>query len=602
MTADFARLFHHDGSALYLSNPAPTLGESVIVKLQGPKDRLVERVFLRSVYDGEPKIVEARPVSAGSQTWWEAELVVRNPRTHYRWLLQGGSAGYGWLNAHGFVPHDVSDMHDFAVSACPSPPAWLEDAVVYQIFPDRFASSGVMRPAPSWAVPRRWGQHPEGRSPNTGVEFFGGDLDGIAEHLDYLEDLGVNVVYMTPFFPANSTHRYDATTFDHVDPLLGGDEALTRLITAAHARGMKVMGDITLNHCGRNHDWFLEAVKGNLQYREFFTFDKSLPHGYECWLGVASLPKFNFNSQALIEKLITAEDSVIRRWLRFGLDGWRVDVANMAGRQADLDLTHHIARLTRQAVASEGPDKALIAEHFHDSGIDLDGSGWHGGMNYAAFMNPVWTWLRCDDYEGTWHGIPIAPPQQTGERAVSALRSFASRMPWRSYQFSWPLLGSHDTARIRTISGSQERHRVAATLLMTTPGTPMIFAGDEIGAQGKWGEDSRTCFPWEDEGQWDTAIHADYKALISLRRSSDALARGGLRWIHVGVDLLVFLRESRSERVLVVVSRNAVNEKVALSDLGVTRCETIFGGGVNYLDGTLSVSFTTPGVAVCVLR
>lgn len=602
MHVDYGKYFHHDGSALYLSDESPELGKSVTVKLRGPHEKLVDRVFLRSVYDGEPKISEAKPIVRGDETWWESELPVRNPRTHYRWLLQGGDVGFGWLNANGFISHDVSDMHDFAVSATPTPPTWLESSVVYQIFPDRFATSGQRRDLPAWAVPRTWGTHPEGRSVNTGVEFFGGDLDGVRERLDYLEDLGVNVIYMTPFFPANSTHRYDATTFDHVDPLLGGDQALSRLIEAAHTRGMKVMGDITLNHCGRNHDWFLEAVNGNAQYRDFFTFDPSLPHGYECWLGVASLPKFNFTSNALIERLITDEQSVIRRWLRFGLDGWRVDVANMAGRQADLDMTHLLARLTREAVAKEGADKALIAEHFHDAGVDLDGTGWHGGMNYAAFMNPIWTWLRADSYQGTWHGIPIPPPTQTATHAVAALRSFSSRMPWRSYRFSWPLLGSHDTARVRTICAGPERQRVAAALLMTLPGTPMIFAGDEIGAEGSWGEDSRTCFPWDDETAWDAHMRSDYQTLIQLRRSSDALARGGLRWIHQGEDLLVFLRESASQRLLIAASRGPVQENVLIPRPAFKGAEIVFGDAIDLTGDKAIVEFERAGVAICELR
>lgn len=597
---DLSLRCHHDGSSRFISNTSPKLGETITVRLLVEDASLVDRVFLRSVYDGEPRVVEATAEKIGSQVWWSAELPVRNPRTHYRWLLHGGDVGYAWLTAAGLIGHDLPDANDFAIAAYEMPPDWLRSSVVYQIFPDRFASSGAMRDVPAWAVPRPWGQHPEGRSPNTGVEYFGGDLDGITAHLDHLQELGVNVVYMTPFFPANSTHRYDATTFDHVDPLLGGDEALKRLIDAAHSRGMKVMGDITLNHCGRNHEWFLAAQAGDAQYRDYFTFDSSLPHGYECWLGVASLPKFNFRNQELLERLITSKDSVIRRWLRFGLDGWRVDVANMAGRQGDADFTHELARLTRQAVAAEGADKALIAEHFHDAGADLDGSGWHGGMNYAAFMNPVWTWLRGDGFEGTWHGIPIPIPRKSGGEAVKALRSFASRMPWRSYEFSWPLLGSHDTARVRTVTGSAAGQKVAATLLMTLPGTPMIFAGDEIGAQGKWGEDSRTCFPWESRDSWDEQTLSTYRELISLRRSASALTDGGLRWVHIADDLLIYLRESESQRILVAVSRSAAQSEIELAN--VTTLEPLFGDSVTLKSNSLSISFTEPGAFVCALH
>ena len=139
-------------------------------------------------------------------------------------------------------------------------PAWHLSSVVYEIFPDRFATSGLGVDAPDWAVPRGWNELPTGRGPNTPRELFGGDLRGIEQRLDYIEQLGVNALYLTPIFPASSTHRYDATSFDRVDPLLGGDEALRSLLAAAHSRGVRVLGDLTTNHTGNAHEWFVEAL------------------------------------------------------------------------------------------------------------------------------------------------------------------------------------------------------------------------------------------------------------------------------------------------------------------------------------------------------
>ena len=134
---------------------------------------------------------------------------------------------------------------------------------MYEIFPDRFASSGLDVDAPDWAVRRDWDGLPTGRGPETPLELFGGDLRGVERHLDHVESLGANVIYLTPFFPAGSTHRYDATTFDQVDPLLGGDEALASLARAAAGRGIRLVGDLTLNHTGRSHEWFLAALAGS---------------------------------------------------------------------------------------------------------------------------------------------------------------------------------------------------------------------------------------------------------------------------------------------------------------------------------------------------
>ena len=498
MTID-CNWIHHDGSAQYVENSAPLPGDEVSIRVRVPRALTPERVWVRTIHDGEPKMVVAQIVEENDhEVWWQAQLPILNARSHYRWGFSGGNVGYGWLTAAGWVEHDVTDAFDFAISTAPLPPAWASTAVVYQIYPDRFASSGARYELPEWAVPREWDQHPEGRSKNTPHEYFGGDLPGVATHLDHLEKLGANVVYFTPFFPAGSTHRYDASTFRHVDPLLGGDEGLIELVNAAHARGMRVMGDITLNHSGVTHEWFVAASEGHPVYSTYYTFNPSYPYGYASWLGVRSLPKFNYESEALKQELISDHNSVIRMWLRqpFNLDGWRVDVANMTGRQGAMERNDEAAELTRLAMAEEGDDKLLIAEHFHDAGPDLDGHGWHGAMNYSAFMKPVWNWLVHESFAHEFLGTPTNVPQISADQMVRTIRSFSSRMPWRSYLTSWSLLGSHDTARIRSVVG-QERHHVAAGLLMTLPGTPMIFAGDEVGlaeradADGESGDDVR---------------------------------------------------------------------------------------------------------------
>ena len=594
-----SKWIHHDGSALYVSELAPNPGDEVEIRIRISNDVQPEQVVVRTVHDGEPRVVEASVDSKNEiETWWVAHLPILNRRSHYRWGLAGGNVGYGWLNAEGWFPFDVSDASDFALSTAELPPQWAKSAVVYQVFPDRFAKSGKVTSAPEWVVPRDWDAHPEGRSPNTPKEWFGGDLWGAADRLSHLEELGANVIYFTPFFPGKSTHRYDASTFEQVDPLLGGDEAFVHLCESAHNRNIRVKGDITLNHSGVEHEWFLKALEGHPIFSDFYTFNPSFQHGYASWLGVKSLPKFNYKSDVLKEHLISEHDSIIRKWLRppFNMDGWRVDVANMSGRQGELDMTHDVARITRHAMEDEGEDKLLIAEHFHDAGPDLDGDGWHGSMNYAAFMKPVWNWLVSENYEGKWLGLPTQVPSFTGENMVKSIKSFSSRMPWRSYLYSWSLLDSHDTARIRSVTG-RDRHHVAATMLMTLPGTPMIFQGDEIGAEGLWGEDARTTFPWEKTDKWDMETFELYKNLINLRKSNSALIEGGLRWVHISDDLICYLRETENDRVLVAVSRKEVNNVVIeLKKAAVNSVEQLLGDAVLSAEGNLSISGAGIGI------
>ena len=492
---------HHDGSPLYVSSLAPALGDTLTLRLRTHRDQQPQTVVLRTVRDGEPQAVVAEAQApVGVDVWWVATIVVRNIETHYRWLVVGGAHDFAWLTAGGLLDFDVPDATDFVVTATEAPPEWSHEAVVYQVFPDRFARSmadddALAQPPvgaelPEWAVPRAWTDTPEGRSPNTPREYFGGDLDGVRQHLDHVSALGASVLYMTPVFPAASTHRYDASSFSSVDPLLGGDAALLALVEAAHAEGIRVIGDITLNHCGREHEWFIRAQDPQASEREFFRFDPELRHGYECWFNVPTLPKFDHTSSLLRDTLVTSDDAPVRTWLRgsSGLDGWRVDVANMAGRMGSIDVTHEFAKDVRAAMALERDDALLVAEHGHDASGDLLGDGWHGTMNYAGFTRQVWCWLRSPDFHETFLGLPVEVPVVTGEQAVASLRAFHARIPWRSLITSWNILSSHDTARIRSVVGTHDRQVAALALAVGLPGVPMVFAGDEIGATGLWGE------------------------------------------------------------------------------------------------------------------
>ena len=173
-------------------------------------------------------------------------------------------------------------------------------------------------------------------------------------------------------------------------------------------------------------------------------------------------------------------------------------------------------------------------------------------MNYAGFLRPAWTWLRgarVPSSSAFW-GIPVGLPTLPGTASVATMRAFRAGLPWESVLHSWTLLDSHDTARFRTVAGSRERQLVGIGLQLTTPGVPMIFAGDEIGLEGDWGEDARRTMPWEHPETWDTELLEAYRGLIALRRGSDALARGGIRYAHVGADAIAYLRETAGERLL----------------------------------------------------
>jgi alpha-glucosidase len=240
------------------------------------------------------------------------------------------------------------------------------------------------------------------------------------------------------------------------------------------------------------------------------------------------------------------------------VDGWRIDVANMTGRLGDLDVAHDVARTARATAEALRADPLVIAEHNHDATGDVDGDGWHGTMNYSGFSWPVWSWLRDPDSPALPFGRPVQVPRRTGPEVVATFRDWLGSLGWRATATSWNILGSHDSARIRTLVGGDAAvHRVAAGLQFTLPGVPMVFAGDEIGLEGVIGEDSRRPMPWHRPEAWDRTTLAAYGALSALRREHVALRRGGLRWAHVDDDVIAWLREHPGQTVLVVARRAA---------------------------------------------
>lgn len=615
---------HHDGSPLYVSNLAPELGEAVTVRLRVPTGYgPLTAVRTRSNPDHEPEWTDAAPLgSADGWDWWEASVTVRNRRHGYRWLLVHEDGIIEWLNQTGLHRIETLDAEDFALVANPAPPAWLFDSVMYQIFPDRFARSAQAdaRPTPDWAIPANWDDPVDPVLPGRSQQFYGGDLDGIVEHLDHLVELGVNLLYLTPVFPAASNHRYDASSFDRVDPLLGGDDAFVRLVQAAHERGIRVIGDLTSNHSGDRHEWFQSAFgHPGAPEEDFYYFTNDDTTEYESWLGTPTLPKFNWASEELRRRFISGPDSVVAKWLKppFNTDGWRIDVANMTGRFGDIDLNAEVRQLLRQTMEQVDPDTILLAETTNDAASDLQGDGWHGAMTYPSFTRPLWGWLceptgepyltaEGDQRTEPWFfGQPIGGmPRYTAKQFADAVVRFTGSIPWRVRLGNMQALDTHDTGRFAT-HAAPGTIPVAVGLSLTLPGVPVLFAGDEFGLVGVDGEMSRTPMPWGTEEEPDAAARlALYRELIRLRREHPVLGAGGLRWVHVDDAGLVFVRESADESVLVLASRGDVDVSLPAEAIpGAADAAALFGEAALAIadDGSVRLSAAGPAFAAWAL-
>ena len=557
---------HHDGSARYVSPTDPQPGETVTLRLRHAPDLPIERLLLRSAPDGEQLFTAMHPEAfqpGDACRWWQVQLRVNMPLTGYRFLLLVAGQAW-WYNAAGLHADNPLDDQDFRLLAGYQAPQWVRQAVFYQVFPDRFADGdpnltvrdGEYKYRGLPARSRRWGEQPaSGRQAM--VEFFGGDLPGLTAHLDTIADLGANAIYLNPVFSALSNHRYDVIDYENVDPHLGGNPALVALRQKADALGLRYILDIVPNHCGVMHPWFQAALADpNAPSAEYFTIRKR-PDDYEAWLGVPTLPKLNYRSQALRQVMYAGPQAVFRRWLRppYAADGWRIDVANMLARQGADQLGAEVGQGIRQAVKAENPQAYLLGENFFDASSQLQGDMWDAVMNYAGFSIPLWYWLSGFKVYVRGDDRPTAAAPITTHALVETWQAHRAAIPWAIACQQFNLLGSHDTPRMTSLLGNNPSLvRLAIALMFTYPGVPCIYYGDEIGLGRQGGESSRQCMNW-DENNWDHDLRSYYQALARLRRSAPALIEGGFQLLLADADTLAFQRDSAAQTLLVIAHR-----------------------------------------------
>ena len=405
-------------------------------------------------------------------------------------------------------------------------PDWVRDAVFYQIFPDRFCNGDhAIDPVGT----RPWNELPTRQS------IFGGDLIGITEKLDYIQGLGANALYLTPIFTSPSNHKYDTIDYFAVDPAFGGNSALRRLVSALHARGMRIILDGVFNHCSNRHPFFLDAAaRGeDSTYWDWFTIDgrsvESEPEpNYACWAGVRTMPEWNHANFKVHEYLL----SVVRHWIReYDIDGWRLDTTDYLPPDFVKDI-RSVAKEEKEDAYVVGEVMGLATSWFKHGALD-------GVMHYR-----LWDGLVSFFARGDWN----AP--QFADFVRSIWRSYPNDANYSSYT----LLGSHDKPRFLSLcNGDKSMFILASSFLFTFPGAPAIYYGDEIGMEGREDPDCRRAFPW-DEAEWDMDILEAFRHLVHLRRQELALRRGSIEFIAARGRFLAIKRVLRDEEIIVAIN------------------------------------------------
>ena len=427
-------------------------------------------------------------------------------------------------------------------------PDWVKHAVFYQIFPDRFAKTqepdGNLLYNPQWEA---W------EAPPTLQGYKGGDLWGVIEQLDYIQDLGINAIYFTPIFQSACNHRYHTHDYYQVDPILGGNAAFRELLHAARQHNIKVVLDGVFNHASRGFFFFNDILENgpHSPWVDWFriegwplaAYTGDLPANYVGWVGNRALPVFNHDNPEVQEYIMR----IAEYWLKVGIDGWRLDVPFEI-------KTPGFWQEFRKRVKAINPEAYIVGEVWGDSRQWLDGTQFDGVMNYL-FTGPTIAFTAGDrlmlehvqgrDYE-------VYPALSAAEYA-SKIQELLQLYPWEIQLTQLNLLASHDTARLLTIAGGDIASvELATLLLMTFPGPPSIYYGDEVGLPGGLDPDSRRGFPRHEN--WNQDILKTHRELIALRHRYSCLHTGDYQVLFADEDIYVFARTLDMEEVIVAVN------------------------------------------------
>ena len=613
-----------DESPLFRSPCEPDPGDSVTIRIRVAKDTASRIILLL-----DSLVCGIRMTKANSDSffdYYEGAVVCNHQEIIYRFVIESVE---GVLIAYDkcgprIVDNrnpDFNPAYSFRFIPGFHVPAWARGAVQYQIFTDRFCNGD-----PSNDVTDNEYYYTDGHSmhvadwdaPPSDTDFrcfYGGDIQGIIDKLDYLQDLGIQVLYLNPIFVSPSSHKYDCQDYEHIDPHFGviiddtdhtmqsweqhngyapkyirrvtslenlekSDILFASLCQKLHERGMRIILDGVFNHCGSFNKWmdhegiylgrpgFEPGAFQSAQspYRSYFHFnDSGNSHSpfYEGWWGYSTLPKLNYEDSPELQEEIL---HIVEKWLSppYSIDGWRLDVAADLGHSAEFN--HRFWREFRARVKSVNPDALIIAEHYGDPSPWFNGLEWDSVMNYDAFMEPVTWFLTGMEKHSDSRRDDL---YQNGPAFFGIMKEKMARFSWPSLMCAMNELSNHDHSRFLTRTnrmvgrittlGSDAAgaglnkgvFREAVTIQMSWPGAPTVYYADEAGQVGWTDPDDRRTYPW---GHEDLPLINLHKDLICLRRELPALSFGSLKELLADYGRIAYARFDEASRCVVAVN------------------------------------------------
>ncbi len=615
---DPLKAFYSDGTEEYCRTFAVGASENVEIRLRTPKKMQVKPQFMCDYTNIEMELCDSGPFF----DYYSCEIIMPNERLSYAFKIVYNDRIYY------YTKNGLKDYYEWQDSLRLLPgfrvPKWATGAVMYQIYPDRFCNGNKNNDVENgeyYYADRPVEKVYDWNSPVADLDvarFYGGDLAGVLKKLDYLSDLGVEVIYLNPIFVSPSNHKYDCQDYDHIDPHLtviskdigapgvyGNNRYVIRttdkdnleasnkwfaeFVSQVHARGMKVILDGVFNHCGSFNKWmdregyysaYDESEAGayrskESKYRKYFKFsDPDDPNSYEGWWGFDTLPKLNYEES---EELCEYICNIGAKWVSppYNCDGWRLDVAADLGHSEEFN--HKFWKRFRKAVKEANPDSLILAEHYGNAENWLKGDEWDTLMNYDAFMEPI-TWFltgmekHSDEYREYMLNNTDALVDGLFNRAkaFSTATMYAAMNELSNHDHSRFLTRTnHYVGRVQQLGAeaasrdiSREIFAEAVVFQMTWPGCPTIYYGDEAGLCGFTDPDSRRTYPW---GREDHELIRLHKDMIAVRKRLSVLKLGSVTPLYTERGVFAYARFDRENIVVTVLNNNDYEKDLTIS-------------------------------------
>jgi len=559
--------------------------------------------------------------ATGIYDLWQGTIPASCSIKYYRFEALDGSAT-AWYNAAGASSSEPS-TEDFYILPGFAVPAWSRTGVMYEIMPDRFyngnTSNDVTTGEYSYSgystIQEPWGNSPlvSSNGNQNNLIFYGGDLQGVAQKLSYLKNtLGINTLYLMPIFTAPSNHKYDTQDYFNVDPHLGGNSALSQLVSDMHSTANGAQGYVVLDgvfdHTGIWNSWFTQAqASQSSPYSSYYDF-QNWPNTYTDFLGYSTLPKLDYGSSgsAVRNSVYTSTSSVAQSWIRnYGIDGWRLDAAQYldAGGNSGSDTTNHqIWNEFRTAVKGANANTFLLGEYWGNAAAWANGVNpqWDAAMNYAGFTDPISEWLTGKDYNNS--SATLTPTQFD-----AALLASRATYPTDVQQVMSNFLSSHDITRFgQRAGGNTGEEAEAAIFQMTYEGMPTIYYGDEYGMQGGADPDNRRTFDWS-QATTSNSLVALYQKLIGIRKTYSALTDGSFLTLLTDNtnNVYAYGRMDQNNALAVVLNNNSSSETITLPvyELSITNGSSLTDllSGSSYQVANGQITLTLAGHSGAVL-